>query len=582
MKRYFSQNPNLVALPLGCVLGMLLAAPSTGVAQTTSTFTPAPVDDPSFVPTGRWDDPDDWDTPNFPDNGQPNPGDTYNAVVRAGTVFLFDDHEIEVLTLGASPGIQIPGDPRETGAIENGTFSSTRYTLTVNDLFTWETGDVQGAVTINAMSGIALTTEAGKILRSSTDFQTGERSLPTVNHDGVGVWTAGTVGGSEEIPFNNLSTATLTATAAGGRFSTQFNNEGALIIDPGAGNVIDFLLLNNNGTVEVRSGTLQSDRGFTQRVSGGDFVIEEGALLVMRDFDLTPTSSVTGAGSVEIGQAFSNLIRGTYDIGGTTTLQDNLTLERDIRTGDLVVDTSIFSDANLNGGAIHASGPTVWRGSLGGNGTVNADGGLDFVHDEFLDIEDDLVVQLGPGSTWSGSGSIDLIDNAQISIKPEGDWTITGRRFLNGGGTVTNSGTLTKTGGGTLEVDPFVDNSGLITIGTDSQITFSRSVTQDIGELRLDGGATDFIVNRERTVRLQGGMLTGFGTIRNIVTSSLVTPGLVGGDETGTFEILETFEFAEGASLAIDLGGTGTGGFDRLFRDQYSSPDPATSPSTAT
>lgn len=543
------------------VLGIALAlTPLTLRAQTTSTFTPPPAS-PPFSPSGTWNNPNHWDTTNFPNNGQPTSTDTYNAIVRTGTVFVNGAFTIEDLTLGAdgSGGV---------GAISP---SGSGRSLTINGLFTWEAGSISSDITIEALGGVSFTTSASKSLNTAQ----GSSSFfaPIINSSGPGLWTGGTIGGQQIVPrtsggqFNNLAAATFTATAGGQSFKPAFNNFGNFISNPGAGQTIKFDFFQNDGTVTVQSGDLFLD-GFPNqinRISGGDFEVESGATLRLGSYDLLATSSVSGAGNVRLLMASNqgNFIRGTYAITGETSLEGSVNLIQDISTGTLVVGTNALK---ISSGEINVSGQTTWLGNLsgtGGDGVVNAAGGLDFAQVGTIRIIDDLTVNLGGTSTWSGAGGISLEDRARINVLAGATWNIGGARTLSGepDSQLVISGTLSKSGGGALNVSAPTTSTGLVVVGSGSDIAFTGGFTQTAGELRLEGGATDGLID------LQGGLLTGFGEMRFLDSAARIELGLASTGGIGELEITQRLDLLDGGIVVFDLAGTAATQFDRIFSE---------------
>src|SRR5439155_9025000 len=99
---------------------------------------------------------------------------------------------------------------------------------------------------------------------------------------------------------------------------------------------------NNNGTVNVITGTMSFDGGASStEIRTHNFVVSQLATLRFNGgaHSLSPASSVTGGGNVEFMAGTTN-IAGTYAIGGSTKV-----------TGGTVV---FNSDATSNNGVITA------------------------------------------------------------------------------------------------------------------------------------------------------------------------------------------------------------------------------------
>jgi hypothetical protein len=139
---------------------------SSGLAQTTSTFIPEDVE-PPFLPQGDWLDASSWDTANFPGNGQPTAGATYNAVANTGSLRMDGDVTIESFVL--------TGDGR-LGASRDG-----RKVLTLNGPFNWDGGSISGEVTINALAGVNFVGDDTKVINTSFTVGGGLVFQPIIN-----------------------------------------------------------------------------------------------------------------------------------------------------------------------------------------------------------------------------------------------------------------------------------------------------------------------------------------------------------------------------------------------------------------
>ena len=114
---------------LGAVLLSVVAIPSAAGAQTTTTWNGT---------IGNWTDAALW-AGGVPQNGQPNPGDTYNAVVNGGGIITLDANIIiQQLTF------------------QSGTITGSN-SLTMNALMTWCGGTFAGTTSIFANGGASIT-----------------------------------------------------------------------------------------------------------------------------------------------------------------------------------------------------------------------------------------------------------------------------------------------------------------------------------------------------------------------------------------------------------------------------------------
>ncbi len=191
----------------------MVFVPSPSQAQTTSTWNGT---------TGNWSDFTRWSTnPIFPNNGQPNPGDTYNAIVNGGTVTLDQNIIIQSLTFSG-------------GTIDGGN------NLTLNAASTWSGGGMSGAGTTTFNGSLALTTSG---LGSRSLVNNGATTWSGSNLTSSGTWSNQS-GALFDIQnnqnwdnngVNNLAGATFRKSAGTGTSTIQgpFNNSGAVEANTG-------------------------------------------------------------------------------------------------------------------------------------------------------------------------------------------------------------------------------------------------------------------------------------------------------------------------------------------------------------
>ncbi|MBW2271344.1 MAG: hypothetical protein JRH16_22560, partial [Deltaproteobacteria bacterium] len=122
--------------PLGLLLAAALATAEARAGTITSWNGGA----------STWGTAGEWDTGVVPKNGTPNPADTYDAVVGAGTVTLDLDVTIDEL--------------EHTG----GTIDGAGFSLQIDDLFTWKGGTLTGTGTTSALAAASITGTANKFL----------------------------------------------------------------------------------------------------------------------------------------------------------------------------------------------------------------------------------------------------------------------------------------------------------------------------------------------------------------------------------------------------------------------------------
>jgi len=128
------------------------------------------------------------------------------------------------------------------------------------------------------------------------------------------------------------------------------------------------------------------------------------------------------------------------------------------------------------------------------------------------------------------------------------------------GSSVLNEGTLRAVSGAFMLTRAFT-NAGTVEVGAAGS-TF-RVLS---GDLVQTGGATSIAGGtiRANTVDIQGGSLSGFGTIvGNVKNAGAVTLGNAA-DPTGTLTVQGAYQQTASGLLNVDLGGTAVANYDRL------------------
>jgi hypothetical protein len=169
---------------------------------------------------------------------------------------------------------------------------------------------------------------------------------------------------------------------------------------------------------------------------------------------------------------------------------------------------------------------------------------------------------IGPSITIHGprGGSVGVLGSLvnQGTISAE----VNALEITVSGTSVTNAGALQALNGGQILLSGTFANTAEVIVGAGSQFRILGSGTylQSAGETTLAGGTL-----WADTVSLQGGVLSGFGTVRGTVSVSLINAALVDlGAPTGTLQVNGTYQQTAAGALNVGLGGTAAGQFDRL------------------
>ena len=426
--------------------------------------------------------------------------------------------------------------------------------LTAAGLFAWTGGTIDNNGVLNADGGAAISGTATKSLNDGTLNNAG---LATFAGTGGLAFSNGGVWNNELGATFEIQTAASLTVSSGG----TFNNDGTLRkISTGTSNIS--VPMNNDGLVDVDAGTLTLSGTGTH---SGDFDIAAGtAVQFFGTQAVNAPSALGGAGVLSI-------------VGGTTTFTDapsgagNLAITGSTTTnfeGTCHLGTLHINNlaAFLEGaGTLNVSGLLTFSlGQIRGTGVLNASGGVALVGSSGANkrlrartlnnaatatIAGANSLLFSNGATWNNlPGSTLLIeDTAQFSNE------------LGVGQSFNNQGTVCKTTAGTASLNVDVTNEGLFELQAGA-LQCNVPLVQTAGETRLAGGA---LIKNAGPVELQGGLLSGSGTITGAVnnTGGTVAPGLSAGQLT----ITSTYMQGPGGTLAIEVGGVTAGtDFDRL------------------
>ncbi|MBI2206185.1 MAG: hypothetical protein HYU41_20320 [Candidatus Rokubacteria bacterium] len=347
-------------------------------------------------------------------------------------------------------------------------------TVTVNGATTWSGGTMAGTGNTTTAGGLTLSGAGDKTLTQRTLSASGPTSLDSGRL---------VMGGSATL--TNTSTFTIagdldiasdgsgaTFTNAGGATLEKSTGTGVATIgsDPGA------VTFNNDGTVQVKAGTLRLQDGGTHSGSftGAGTLEFSGGTHTLTGISIVTTSGVVfsgGTSTIAAGATFNPTASSTTISGATVNFDNSPTLD-----GSLTL-----SGGTLGGtGTLTVNGATTWSGgTTTGAGTTTTTGGL----------------------TISGAADKSLVGGRTLST-PGATWSA-GRLLLGGGATLTNSGTFTIQG----DLD-IASSAGGATATVTSTGTVTKSTgtgTATIGADPLGAGAVDF--NNQGIVHVESGTL---------------------------------------------------------------------------
>ncbi len=405
-------------------------------------------------------------------------------------------------------------------------------TLNLAGVVTWSNGQMTGSGSTTIQSGAVLSATWGNNLvglygrnlnnQGTIVFST-TRALDLAN--GSVLTNSGTFSLLSDMLLNKDGGATPT-----------FSNNGVLRKPTGTPDIaitnntngIDF---HNTGQIDIQSGKLS--------VAGGSIYLDTGTTVTGMGFFSLPdgTANFSSASPISISRlelGLSGLITGTGDLQVTSVFS---------WTGGTMMgpgSMTIQSGANLNA-IFNVNGVGTYGRTINNQGTtVYSTGG------RTLDI--------GTGTAFNNNGQFQAVSNFPISNSTGG-----GNSFFNNNGSfVAQSSTITTVGANVQ-----FTNSGTVDLQV-CTLTLNGTYVQAAGLTHLDNA----IVGGGSTMTLNGGVLSGTGTIGNPVTNTNVSNngGYVSpGDSPGTLTIYGVYTQGAGATLNIELGGTTPGtGYDQL------------------
>jgi autotransporter-associated beta strand protein len=417
----------------------------------------------------------------------------------------------------------------------------------------------------------------------------------------------------------NLSNGSITKTGSGELLFTGSSdlgsltiNEGSVVLD-GGNTVLDngvVVHLNesatdNDSVLDLASdatiGSLSSDAGesVTVDLNANTLTIAGSNLLADATYNGVITNN--GGGNLLFTGGFTQTLTGDNTYTGTTTVNATGTLEIagsvashvTLTSGTLLLADAAMSDSNkiltINGGNIGATNGaatidnTVTVGStvtVVGTDALNLTGAINLGGaDRTFDIQD------ATQTTTLGTSGVDQTDTSATSgITKSGDGTLAlAGNFKYTGDTTVNQGELAITTGSVAGNVILTD--GKLTLGNDTAIDATKSLTLDGGTLNLDGASTisnavtlggDVIVDGDDVTLQTGGLAIGSDasthnlTISN--TTTTITSTITGsnnlskdgagtlvldGDNTATYSGTTTLN--EGTLKLTHAGGLGSG-----------------------
>lgn len=414
------------------------------------------------------------------------------------------------------------------------------------------TSDVQNNANLNFNRSDVLT-YAGVISGGGSVFKYGTGTLiltGTSNYTGNTNVVAGT------LQFGNGGTS-------GSASNSNINNSGAVVFNRSdsvthAGNITNSGSLTQSGTgtliltgtntysggTTISAGTLQIGSGGTAGSITGD-VLNNSAFVVNRQGTLTLSGVISGTGSLTKTGSGTLILTGANTYGGGTTISGGV-----LQIGAGGTTGSITGNITNNAGVTFNRSDTVtFAGAITGSGSLLKDGTgtLILTADNAYNggtLVFDGTLQLGNGGT-TGSVTGDIGNFGALIVNRSNTYDLTG--------VISQNGTLTKQGTGTLRLGGANTYTGLTTISGGVLTVGTGGATGSIAGNVLNNST--LIFNRTADYSY-GGNISGIGGVFKVNTNTLTLSGT--NTYTGTTHI-------EGGTLAFSSGTSlGSGGTIRL------------------
>jgi hypothetical protein len=493
-----------------------------------------------------------------------------NATTVVGGGARFDVGTLDFGPLGGTLQLDSDGKTQALTSSSNTGIRSGVGTLTVDNTTTFGPAFVS-----LKLDGPGTTTLGGTATLATSGSMTVSNGH-TLNLPPTTTWSSGAVhlgGGTVNIgPGDVLDiTGDVTSSTAGGSGSSLWRNEGTVNRRTSSGTVTINHPFENDGSVNVNTGTLNLACGDGPGQSSGDYVVAAPAALGFTSCSTPPTidvvgvdASITGPGTVRVGGNTTTVVGGgaSFDVGTLDFSSANGTLQLD-SDGSADMLTAPASGGTRSGiGTLTVDnettvGPNFVSLRFDGTGatTLNGTATVATTSSGSMRVTNGHTLNLPRTTAWS-SGNIPL-GGGTINIGPSDVLNITGVSSSGtAGGTGANlwhnEGTVNRTTStGSVGFDAPFTSSGNINVDSGT-MTFFGGLTQTAGVTEVDAGATI-----GGAVVLQGGTLKGQGTASGAVknTGGTVKPGA----SPGKLTLGGNYTQGSGGTLEAEISGTGQG-----------------------
>ncbi|HEY2414903.1 MAG TPA: autotransporter-associated beta strand repeat-containing protein [Pirellulaceae bacterium] len=413
-------------------------------------------------------------------------------------------------------------------------FSTSGYTVG-NNVLTLSGGgvDVASGLTETISSQIAgsagLTlTGSGTTILTGTNTYSGTTTISAGTLQIGSGGTAGTLGSGSIINgaalrFNRTDSITVSSAISGTGSLTQ----------AGTGTLILIGANTYGGTTTISAGTLQIGNGSAGGTPGTGAIGNSGALVINLSGSLTLPNLISGAGSLSLIGSGIVFLTAADTYTGPTTISSG-TLQLGTGGGSVTIGSGAITNNGAlvinRGGSLTLSNAITSSGSFSliGSGTVILTGPDNFSGTTTISSG---TLQIGTGGSAVTVGSGPIIDNGVLVINRGGTLTL--------GNLISGSGTLTKSGAGTITLSNPANN-------------FTGTTNVTAGTLSVTGNLAP------SSTTVTGGTLGGTGTTGDVTvnTGGALAPGVGPGIiNTGNLVLSAGSNFA--AEINSAVAGTG-------------------------
>ena len=474
--------------------------------------------------------------------------ENYAATVVVGAGATFNPGALGLTGWGTLQ-LDAPGATGSLNAV-GGTRSGSG-TLTVNGPMSVGSSGV-------TFKGAGTTTATGASTINATTFNVVDGH--TLNLGTTTTWNTGTIGvggtGGATVNIGAGDVLNIPGDVSSGNWgSGLWHNQGTVNRTTSSGTASFDNAVENDGAINVNSGTLALKQGDGAGTSSGAYTAAAGTVLSFNGgvSDVTAAASVSGAGTVR------------FFGSGTTAVASGATFNPaalDFAGGTLQLDTAgTTGSLTATNGSRTGSGTLTVSGAmsvsltftLDGSGTTSV-GGTTTLNGSALYVLDGHTLNLGPTTNWStGIVGVGGLGDPTVNVGAGDVLNIVGNVNTQGsaGGHWNNAGTINRTtSSGTANFFRPVTNSGTINVRSGT-LSFDSGLTQTAGVTSIDAGTT-----LGGNVALQGGVLKGTGTASGDIanTGGTVAPG----SSPGKLSIGGDYN-QSGGTLEAQIAGTGQG-----------------------